>query len=119
MDTFNDYYVVLGVDADASADKIKAAFKKLALQYHPDVYKGADAQERMRLLLLAYQTLSDPEARRKYDAQRSEHIVGRPDSGTSSAQHNRAEEMRAWRTEHTTVRETTKRDGKRYYAFPT
>ena len=57
MDTFTDYYAVLGVDANASASSIKAAFKKLALQYHPDVYKGEDAQERMRLLLLAYQTL--------------------------------------------------------------
>src|ERR1700736_2399113 len=76
MDTFNDYYVVLGVDVDASADKIKAAFKKLALQYHPDVYKGADAQERMRLLLIAYQTLSDPQERKAYDAHRSEHVLG-------------------------------------------
>src|SRR5436853_5925114 len=76
MDAFTDYYAVLGVDADASADKIKAAFKKLALQYHPDVYKGADAQERMRLLLLAYQTLSDPQERKTYDAHRSEHVLG-------------------------------------------
>src|SRR5437660_6421031 len=78
MDTFNDYYVVLGIDADASADKIKAAFKKLTLQYHPDVYKGADAQERMRALLVAYQTLNDETARRAYDARRSEHFLDRP-----------------------------------------
>ena len=63
MDAFTDYYAVLGVDADASADKIKAAFKKLALQYHPDVYKGADAQERMRILLLAYPTYLAVKAR--------------------------------------------------------
>lgn len=115
MDTSTDYYAMLGVDARASTDTIKAAFKKLALRYHPDVYKGADAQERMRLLLLAYQTLSDPEARRRYDAQRSEHIVGRADSGTSSTQRNRAEDMSARRTE----RETTEHDDRRYYAFPT
>lgn len=70
MDTSNDYYAVLGVDSQASAGVIKAAFKKLALQYHPDVYKGTDAEERMRRLLQAYQTLSDPEARREYDALR-------------------------------------------------
>ena len=74
MDTFTDYYEVLGVDARASGDAIKAAFKKLALQYHPDVYKGEDAQERMRLLLLAYQTLNDPEERRIYDRQRVQRL---------------------------------------------
>jgi len=70
MDMSNDYYAVLGVDSQASVGVIKAAFKKLALQYHPDVYKGPDAQERMRALLQAYQTLSNPEARRAYDALR-------------------------------------------------
>ncbi len=67
MDTSNDYYTVLGLDSQASASAIKAAFKKLALQYHPDVYKGEDAQDRMRSLLQAYQTLNDPEARKAYD----------------------------------------------------
>src|SRR5579884_3814474 len=75
MDPFTDYYAVLGVNAQASPSDIKAAFKKLALQYHPDVYKGEDAEERMRILLLAYQTLSDPESRRAYDARRSEHLL--------------------------------------------
>jgi hypothetical protein len=83
MDSFVDYYEVLGVDAKASASTIKGAFKKLALKYHPDVYKGEDAQERMRLLLSAYQTLSDPEARRNYDAIRAERIMG----GTARTYH--------------------------------
>ena len=71
MDTSNDYYTVLGVDSRASTGAIKAAFKRLALQYHPDVYKGDDAQERMRSLLQAYQTLSDPVARKAYDDRHS------------------------------------------------
>ena len=75
MDSFTDYYAVLGVNTQASPSAIKAAFKKLALQYHPDVYKGEDAEERMRILLLAYQTLSDPASRRAYDARRSEHFL--------------------------------------------
>src|SRR5437868_3035813 len=74
MDTFTDYYAVLGVDPNSPASEIKTAFKKLALQYHPDVYKGEDAQERMRVLLLAYQTLSDPDERRSYDRQRAGHL---------------------------------------------
>jgi hypothetical protein len=75
MDSFTDYYAVLGVDSHASASTIKATFKKLALKYHPDVYKGPDAEERMRILLLAYQTLSDPVSRRNYDGQRAEHLL--------------------------------------------
>lgn len=70
MDTSNDYYATLGVDPQASSGAIKAAFKKLAFQYHPDLYKGTDAQERMRGILQAYQTLSDPQARQEYDALR-------------------------------------------------
>ena len=75
MDSFTDYYEVLGVDSHASVDTIKAAFKKLALKYHPDVYKGPDAEERMRNLLLAYQTLNDSASRRNYDVQRAEHLL--------------------------------------------
>lgn len=89
MDTFTDYYEVLGVDARASGDTIKAAFKKLALQYHPDVYKGEDAQERMRLLLLAYQTLSDPEERRIYDRQRVQRL-GLDDGASNHHAHSTA-----------------------------
>src|SRR5579885_231979 len=76
MEQFTDYYAVLGVDADASSEGIKKAFKHLALQYHRDVYKGEDAQERMRDILLAYRTLSDPDRRRSYDLHRSRHMPG-------------------------------------------
>lgn len=74
MDISKDYYATLGIDTQASPEAIKAAFKKLALLYHPDVYKGDDAQERMRVLLQAYQTLIDPAIRQEYDEARGLHV---------------------------------------------
>ncbi len=115
MDSFNDYYTVLGVAADASANTIKAAFKKLALKYHPDVYKGEDAEERMRVLLVAYQTLSDPVARKAYDAHRSEHILDFP------AQRVRVDYNKApLRKSHDNgeVSPAARRDRQRHYDFP-
>src|SRR5450432_2578832 len=76
MEQFPDYYAVLGVDVNAPPDVMKKAFKHLALQYHPDVYKGADAEEKTREILLAYKTLSDPARRRTYDLSRSKYTPG-------------------------------------------
>jgi hypothetical protein len=78
MEQFTDYYAVLGIDARASSEVIKKAFKHLALQYHPDVYKGQDADEKMRAILLAYQTLSDPARRHSYDLIRIRRVPGSP-----------------------------------------
>src|SRR5919108_2248938 len=65
---FKDYYAVLGVSPDADEQTIKQAYRKLARQYHPDVNPGDQAaEERFKEVNEAYQALSDPERRRKYD----------------------------------------------------
>ena len=64
---FRDYYQVLGVARDASADDIKRAYRKLARKYHPDVSKVADAEQRMKEVNEANAVLSDPERRAAYD----------------------------------------------------
>lgn len=65
---FKDYYSVLGVVRDASADDIKKAFRQLARKYHPDVAKNkASAEDKFKEINEAYEVLSDPEKRRKYD----------------------------------------------------
>ena len=62
-----DYYKTLGVEKKASQDEIKKAYRKLARQYHPDTNKDAGAEERFKEVSEAYDVLSDPEKRKKYD----------------------------------------------------
>lgn len=62
-----DYYEVLGIQKNASAEEIKSAFRTLARQYHPDVNKASDAEEKFKEINEAYGVLSDPDKRSAYD----------------------------------------------------
>ncbi|MFM9329670.1 molecular chaperone DnaJ [Paenibacillus mesotrionivorans] len=62
-----DYYEVLGVEKGANAEDIKKAFRKAARQYHPDVNKAADAEEKFKEAKEAYDVLSDDQKRATYD----------------------------------------------------
>ena len=65
---YKDYYKILGVATDASADDIKKAYRRLAHKYHPDVSKAADAEEKFKEVAEAYATLKDTDKRAAYDA---------------------------------------------------
>ncbi len=87
---YKDYYEILGVKRDASADDIKNAYRRLARKYHPDVSKEKDAEEKFKEMAEAYETLKDTEKRAAYD-QLGRHTQGEefrppPDWGQSFAQ---------------------------------
>jgi curved DNA-binding protein len=64
---YKDYYEVLGVKRDATAQEIQKAYRKLARKLHPDVNKSAGAEEKFKELTEAYEVLKDPEKRKRYD----------------------------------------------------
>jgi curved DNA-binding protein len=83
---YKDYYAVMGVERNASAEEIKSAYRKLARKYHPDVSKEPDAEEKFKEVAEAYETLKDPQKRAAYD-QLGRHRAGqefRPPPGWGS-----------------------------------
>jgi molecular chaperone DnaJ len=63
----SDLYEILGIDRNADDETIKKAFKKLAIQFHPDKNKASNAEEKFKEVQNAYSILSDPEKRQRYD----------------------------------------------------
>ena len=71
---YKDYYTTLGVPPDADDKAIRQAFRQLARKVHPDVNPGnKEAEEKFKAINEAYQVLSDPEQRKKYDALRAQY----------------------------------------------
>jgi len=65
---YKDYYKILGVNRNADEKTIKQAYRRLARKYHPDVNKAKGATERFKEINEAYEVLSDPEKRKRYDS---------------------------------------------------
>lgn len=68
---FKDYYTIMGLKPQATADEIKRAYRKLARKYHPDVSQEPNAEAKFKEVGEAYEVLKDPEKRRAYDSLRT------------------------------------------------
>ena len=73
-----DYYGILGVPRTASANAMRDAYRKLAKQYHPDINKGDYAETFFKEVNEAYEILSDPEKKAKYDQPTVEYVIDPP-----------------------------------------
>jgi curved DNA-binding protein CbpA len=71
----SDYYQILGVSPDADSKAIKAAYRRMARQYHPDTQTDESSEEQMKQINEAYDVLSDPKKRATYDRKRKQVIV--------------------------------------------
>ena len=85
---FKDYYKILGVDADADDKAIKAAYRRLARKYHPDVSAEEGAEDKFKELSEAYEVLKDTDKRAQYDLVRQQGGAGpfRPPPGWESSE---------------------------------
>ncbi|MBD2042131.1 molecular chaperone DnaJ [Microcoleus sp. FACHB-672] len=78
-----DYYEILGVSRDADKEEIKRAYRRLARKYHPDVNKEEGAEERFKEINRAYEVLSEPEMRGRYDRFGEQGVSGAGAAGYS------------------------------------
>ena len=83
----NDWYAILGVKSTANADEIRKAYRKKALQYHPDKNPSSTAEEIFKEINKAYETLNDVDKRRTFDLQQQQKATN-----TRSASHQRQHE---------------------------
>ncbi len=80
-----DYYALLGVSSSSTEDEIKRAYRKVAREWHPDTNSDPAAEERFKAVSLAYETLRDPERRRRYDMFGPEGVKGSGAAGTGAS----------------------------------
>lgn len=85
-DSSRDYYEVLGVSRNASADELKRAYRNLAKKYHPDVNRDPDAVDKFKEVQNAYGVLSDESKRRQYDRYGEAGVSGAASAGYTSAE---------------------------------
>ena len=121
MPTEKDYYAILGVLSTAEDYIIEAAYKALCKRFHPDIYKGTDAHEKMLPINEAYEVLKDGAKRRAYDLRRREemrqkHSAESVKSRTSKTDSFSTKNQQQWSKERNVEDDESSRTEKRSWA---
>lgn len=103
---FPDYYKVLGLSSIATKEEIKKAYRKLALEFHPDKNKSPDAHEKFIEINEAYLILYDEEARKKYDREYKYHFA----KDEQQAESKKEQSQSSYKREQTNEKKTEYRE---------
>ena len=99
-----NFYEILEVSVDSSTAQIKAAYRKLARKYHPDINKSPDAIEKFKKISQAYETLSNPQTREQYNILNG---IFKPEKTKTSSQKAEEEYKNTAKNTRTTQQEQT------------
>lgn len=100
---FKDYYFILGISSHATADEIKTAYRRLALEYHPDKNHDNPDDTQFKIVVKAYEALSDAHKKQEYDStyiSNQAHPPNKPSRASQQEATDKPDMSKKWRDDY-------------------